>query len=90
MIAIRWFQNTISANVDKKGVHHIDATYKITTYEFPLIVYGVSDSVGKFHPVSFMISSHETQHDFVVFYEGQIDEAEKLDINYEPELIMHV
>ena len=57
-------------NLSFKGVHHIDATYKITTYGFPLIVYGVSDSVGKFHPVSFMISSHETQHDFVVFYEG--------------------
>ena len=75
-------------NLSFKGVHHIDATYKITTYGFPLIVYGVSDSEGKFHPVSFMISSHETQQDFTVFYQGLIKEAEKLDINYEPEIIM--
>ena len=48
----------------------------------------VSDSDGKFHPVSFMISSNETQQDFTVFYQGLINESEKLDINYEPELIM--
>ena len=56
-------------NLSMKGVHHIDATYKITTYGFPLIVFGVSDAVGKFHPVSFMITSHETQHNFEEFYD---------------------
>ena len=27
-------------NLNNSGVHHIDATYKITTYGYPLIVYG--------------------------------------------------
>ena len=63
-------------------------TYKITTYGYPLIVYGVSDAIGKFHPVSFMISSHETQNDLERFYEDLINEAESLDNNYEPEMVM--
>jgi hypothetical protein len=44
----------LMGNLSLSGVHHIDATYKITTYGFPLIVNGLSDAVGKFHPASFM------------------------------------
>ena len=76
-------------NLSYGGVHHIDATNKITTYGFPLFVYGVSDSVGKFHPISFMISSHETQDDFEVFIGGLVDEAENLDTNFEPEFMKY-
>lgn len=28
-------------NLSKDGIHHIDGTYKITTYGYPLVVYGV-------------------------------------------------
>jgi hypothetical protein len=75
-------------NLSKNGVHHVDATYKVTTYGFPLIVYGVSDAAGKFHPVSFMISSHETEEDFKIFFDDLFSEAESLDISYEPEFVM--
>ncbi len=75
-------------NLRYNGVHHIDATYKITTHGFPLIVYGVSDGRGKFFPVSFMISSHETEDDFDAFYEHLVSEAERLDIEFNPEFIM--
>ena len=35
-----------------------------------------------------MITSHETQDDFEVFYDGLINEAESLDIDFDPEFIM--
>ncbi len=57
-------------NLSLSGVHHIDATYKITTYSYHLIVNGVSDAVGKFHPASFMVTSHETEDDFSLFYDN--------------------
>ena len=44
-------------NLSNNGIHHIDGTYRITTHGFPLIVYGISDQVGRFHPVSFMSPS---------------------------------
>ena len=50
---------TLNNNLSLNGMHHIDATYKIKTYEYPLIVYGVIDAVGKFHPISFRISSQD-------------------------------
>ncbi len=75
-------------NLSHIGIYHIDAKYKITTYGFPLIFYGVSDTQGKFHPASFTISSHETQDDFKMFYEGLYNEAGRLNINFEPEFII--
>ena len=78
----------LMGNLSLSGVHHIDATYKITTYGYPLIVNGVSDAIGKFHPASFMVTSHETEDDFSLFYDNLINEAERLDVNYEPEFIM--
>ena len=35
-----------------------------------------------------MISSHETEEDFTIFYEDLFEEAESLDISFKPELIM--
>ena len=75
-------------NLSNNGIHHIDGTYRITTHGFPLIVYGISDQVGRFHPVSFMITSHETKEDFDLFYAGLIELAEIFDIEYDPEYIM--
>ena len=53
-----------------------------------MIVYGVTDAAGKFHPVSFMISSHETEEDFKIFFDDLFSEAESLDVSYEPEFVM--
>jgi hypothetical protein len=59
------------SNIEKSGVHHIDGTYKITTYGFPLVIYGVTDICGIFHPIAFMITSHETESDFYTESEFQ-------------------
>ena len=75
-------------NLSNNGIHHIDGTYRITTHGFPLIVYGISDQVGRFHPVSFMLTSHETQVDFDEFYKGLINLANFFNIEYDPEYIM--
>ena len=53
-----------------------------------MIVYGVSDLVGRFHPVSFMLTSHETILDFDVFYMGLSDLAVFFYIEYDPEYTM--
>lgn len=60
----------LMSSIESRGVHHIDGTYRITIYGFPLVVYGVSDQSGRFHPVAYMITSHETQEDFETFMMG--------------------
>ena len=62
-------------NKNHFGVFHLDGTYKITVNGFPLIVFGVSDLIGQFHPVSFMISSHETEKDFDYFFTSIINQC---------------
>ncbi|CAF1037438.1 unnamed protein product [Brachionus calyciflorus] len=42
-------------------IFHIDATYKIVKYCYPVIVFGFTDIARKFHPIAFMITTHETQ-----------------------------
>ena len=38
--------------LDRKGVYHIDCTYKLIKNGFP--VFGVTDLHGRFHPLSFI------------------------------------
>ena len=78
----------LMSNIESKGVHHIDGTYRITIYGYPLIVYGVSDQCGLFHPIAYMITSHEKHEDFEYFYKGLIECAESLYLEYDPEYIM--
>jgi hypothetical protein len=35
-----------------------------------------------------VVTSHETEDDFYLFYDNLINEAERLDVNYDPEYIM--
>ena len=46
------------------GLFHLDATYKIVKYNYPLIVFGFSDLAHRFHPIFFMYTSHETEADY--------------------------
>ncbi|KAH9114661.1 hypothetical protein AeMF1_011276 [Aphanomyces euteiches] len=41
-------------------VFHWDATYKINSKEFPVLVCGITDIARQFHPVAFFIISRET------------------------------
>ena len=70
------------------GVFQLDCTYKIIKNRFPLVVFGNCDIKGKFFPIAFMISSHETEEDFFQFYSGLIELADKLNIYFEPQYIM--
>ena len=59
-------------NCEKRGVFHIDGTYKLLKNGFPLVVIGVSDIRGQFHPIAFCITSNEEEGDFTEFYLGMI------------------
>lgn len=74
--------------LSKRGVFHIDGTYKITSHGYPLVIFGLTDIQGKFHPIVFMITSHETELDFHYLYSGLIQIAHQLDINHDPKFIM--
>ena len=76
------------SNIERNGVNHIDGTYKITRNGFPLVVYGVTDIQGHFHPICFFVSSHENESDYKCFYDGLIKLADLLDLEYNPEFIM--
>jgi hypothetical protein len=67
----------------KEGVmYHLDATYKIIKYFYPLIVFGASDINRKFFPICFMLSSHETTIDYVNFFRS-LQALSKRVLNYE-------
>lgn len=55
---------------------------------FPLVVYGVSDLIGQFHPISFMITSHETEEHFNFFFKGLIMQCDQMNIEFHPAYIM--
>jgi hypothetical protein len=42
-------------------LYHIDATYKIIKYFFPLIIFGFTDRSRKFYVVAYMFVSHEQE-----------------------------
>jgi len=71
-----------------KGVFQIDGTYRLTQNNYPWIVCGVVDRRGEFHPIAFMIANQETEYEFTEFFEGLIEVANKLDIEFDPEYIM--
>jgi hypothetical protein len=79
---------SLMSNIEKTHVHHTDGTYKITINGFPVVVYGVTDMKGQFHPISFMLTSHEQEEDFVYFYRSLIKQAELMSLEYNPQYMM--
>jgi hypothetical protein len=49
-------------------LYHIDATYKIIKYFFPLIIFGFTDRSRKFYVVANMFVSHEQEIDYNHFF----------------------
>jgi hypothetical protein len=45
-------------------VFHWDATYKINSKAYPILICGMTDPGGKFHPVAFFIISQETTEEY--------------------------
>jgi hypothetical protein len=67
---------------------HIDLTYKIVKQSYPLLVFGNSDIVGRFHPICFMFLSHWTQCDFDFFFQKLFDLLNKKDIEINIKYLM--
>ncbi len=43
----------LMANCERQGMIHIDGTYKLVKNHFPMVVIGITDIAGQFHPISF-------------------------------------
>ena len=71
-----------------KGVVHIDGTYKSIINNFPVVVIGKTDIQGKFFPIAFFITSHETSYDIGFFYKSLKETAKILGTELEPEQII--
>jgi hypothetical protein len=68
---------------------HLDCTYKIMTTNYNLLIFGVTDIQGKFHPVAFMIINKECEQDFIHFYSSLIKFCkDQFNFVYEPRYIM--
>jgi hypothetical protein len=43
---------------------HLDCTYKILKYGFPVLIMGFTDINREFHPANFGVQSHEREEDY--------------------------
>ena len=66
-------------NSEKSGVMHLNGTYKLIKNHFPVVLIGVSDIQGTFHPIAFCITSAEDTHSFTELYTGLLG---MLNVNY--------
>ena len=57
---------------------HLDCTYKIIKYNFPLLIFGCTDIRRKFRPIAFAFISHEQEEDFTHFFTNLNKVAEAL------------
>ncbi|KAF0714131.1 Aste57867_4032 [Aphanomyces stellatus] len=48
----------------KTFIFHWDATYKIDSLAYPVLVCGISDVGRKFHPVAFFLLGKESEHEY--------------------------
>jgi hypothetical protein len=69
-------------------VYHLDCTYKLTKNRFPLLVFGVSDYSGQFHPIAYALLSHECGLDFEWFFNSLKTLTESLGIVLKPKYLM--
>ncbi|RNA17744.1 hypothetical protein BpHYR1_042134 [Brachionus plicatilis] len=67
-------------------VFHVDATYKIIKKSNPLIFFGYTDISRKFHPVCYMITSHECEEDYLHFFKSLNEIALSFGICFNPTL----
>ena len=57
-----------SSNQNNVTMYGIDGTYKIVKEQHVLVCFGRLDMVRCYHPVAFMLTSHESHADYVYFY----------------------
>ena len=66
------------ANMDQARIFHLDCTYKIVKYNYPLLIFGFTDIRRQFTPIAFAFVSHEQDIDFQNFFTGLIGVCIKL------------
>jgi hypothetical protein len=74
--------------LDNIGQFHVDCTYKIIKYFYPLLVFGITDFNRHFHPIAFMVTSHETELDFKFFFSSLDTIAKELKIQFDIKTIV--
>ncbi len=79
-------RKTMLSRVELNGMFHLDATYQIVKYNYPLIILGVTDITRKFHPICYMFTSHEQERDYDHFFESLLHECKFFDFKFEPSL----
>ncbi len=57
--------NVDASNQNNVAIYHIDGTYKLTTNNFVLVVFGRTDIQRQFHPIAFWWTSHEETGDYI-------------------------
>ena len=60
-------RNADTTNQNHIAIFHLDGTYRITTNNFPLSVFGRSDLNRKFHPIALALLSRETAENILAF-----------------------
>ena len=75
------------SRVESHGMFHVDATYKIVKYNYPLIVLGVTDMQRVFHRICYMFTSHEQEQDYDHFFKTLLNECECLGFTFRPKFI---
>lgn len=73
---------TLISKVLNGQVFHIDGTYKIIKYFYPVIVFGCSDVNRKFYPIAYAITSHKQNEDYVWFF-TKLNEVCQTLLNFE-------
>jgi hypothetical protein len=74
------------SRVEQNGTFHIDGTYKIVKYNFPLIVLGITDMERHFHPIAYMFTSHEQEQDYDHFFDSLLQKCNSFGFKFEPKV----
>ena len=56
--------------INQGRIFHLDCTYKIIKYFYPVIIFGCTDIDQRFYPICIMVKSHEQESDFIKFFES--------------------
>jgi hypothetical protein len=75
-------------DANNRGVYHLDCTYKIVKYNYPLLVFGFTDLARQFFPVAFMYTSHERESDFDFFFQQFTNICTQFGIDFAPKYMV--
>ena len=87
-LSIMMTSKALIKRVEETGVFHVDCTYKLIKNGFPVLIFGISDIKGQFHPIAYNITSHEDENDFANFFNGLKDLVGSLGLAFNPRFFM--